>query len=404
MTAQHAKYRPPSSASRWLSCPGSAGIMHLYPNAETEASSKGTLAHSLLDAYLTLGMIPDTDDADMDLNVVEAGQWIKERKQAYGKDCQMYVETRLEIPQTGEFGTADVIFVTPNTIEIVDFKNGYVPVDVYMNAQMMVYLLGAIAKFGERRNYKTTIIQPNYDHVDGTIRSWSPKPEQVEWFEIEVKTAVSDTNFYPGKHCKSTYCEHRGNCASFLDWGQNNAAIAWHPHEVNATTDDELAMALDHADTLHGLRDEMRKAAIVRIMQHGRDIRGYKVVKSRANREFAGDEGRNEAYRALLAMGYEPDQLVDRKPFKVGDTVMFEQSPLSVKGVEDMVKHKFKVFGRGKWKEVFDEYIKPHIREFSGSITLERAIDGRPSVRPGSEFTPLTNETPVTNATNVTII
>jgi hypothetical protein len=377
----------------------------MYPNDESDASLKGTLAHTLLDAYLTFGIRPDTQDPDMDLNVIAAGDWIKARKAAYGKDCVMHVEKRLTIPQTGEFGTADIVFVTHNTIEVIDYKNGYVPVDVYMNAQMHTYLLGAIAEFGERKNYKVTVIQPNYNHVDGPIRTFEPSKEQVEWFENEVRQSMLYTdNFAAGKHCKSTYCAHRGNCATFLSWAKNNAGDAWWPYEVNSTTDEELAIALDHADTLQGLRDEMRKQAIVRIMQHNRTIEGYKIVKSRSNREFAGDEGREAAYAALLTMGYEPHELVEKKPIKVGTVVLYEQAALTVAGVERMVKQKFKHFGKGKWKEVWDEHVRPHIREFSGSITLERAIDGRPSITPGSEFTPLTNEIPVTTATNVTII
>lgn len=408
MTAQHAKHRPPSSAARWLSCPASVSVVQLYDaygEQPKEAADKGTLAHALLDAYLTFGLKPDTDDPDMDMNVIEAGDWIKRRKAEYGANCELYIEHRLDTPHTGEFGTADAVFVTPSTIEIVDYKNGYVPVDVWMNAQMMVYLISAIAKYGARKNYRVTIIQPNYDHIDGPIRTFEPTKDQVEWFDNEVRQAVSlEENFFAGKHCKTTYCAHRGNCATFMSWAKNNATGAWWPYEVNSTTDEELAVALDHADTLHGLRDEMRKQAIIRIMQHGKEIKGYKCVRSRANREFAGDEGREAAYRALLNMGYEPHELVEKKPFKVGDTVMYEQSALSVKGVEDMVKQKYKHFGRGKWKEVFDEHIKPHIREFSGSITLERAIDGRPAKTPGSEFTPLTSETNVTSEMSVTII
>lgn len=402
---EHAKDRPPSSASRWLSCPASAGVVQLYPNDESDASIKGTIAHTLLDAYITFGVKPDTDDPDMDLNVIEAGDWVKSRREHYGKDCQVYVETRLDIPQTGEFGTGDIIFVTHNTIEIVDFKNGYIAVDVYMNAQLMTYLLGAIAKFGERKNYVLTVIQPNYNHRDGTIRSWSPDKDQLEWFENEVRQSMLYAdNFAAGKHCKTTYCPHRGNCATFMAWGKNNASDAWWPHEVNGTTDEELALALDHADTLHGLRDEMRKAAIIRIMQHGRTIDGYKCVKSRNNREFAGDEGREACYNALLLMGYELHELTNKKTTMIGSTSFTEQTLLTVADVERMVKQKFKHFGRGKWKEVWDEHFAPYVRVFSGSITLERAIDGRPSITPGSEFTPLTNEVPVVTGKTVTII
>lgn len=403
--AEHAKNRPPSSAARWLSCPASASVLLHYPNDESDASIKGTLAHTLLDAYLTFGVKPNTDDPDMDLNVIDAGDWAKERKAQYGKDCKMHVETRLDIPQTGEFGTADIVFETPTVLEIVDYKNGYVPVEIYMNAQMMTYLLGAIAKFGTRKKYIITVIQPNYNHRDGIIRSWSPDKEQLEWFENEVKYSMQyPDNFAAGKHCKTTYCAHRGNCATFMAWGKNNAGNAWWPHEINATTDEELAAALDHAEVLHGLRDEMRKAAIVRIMQHGRSIEGYKCVKSKSNREFAGDEGREACYNALLHMGYELHELTNKKTTIVGKTTFTEQTLLTVADVERMVKQKFKIFGRGKWKEVWDEQFAPHIRVFSGSITLERAIDGRPSVTPGSEFDELKSVTNVASETTVTII
>lgn len=403
MTEQHAKYRPPSSAARWLSCPGSASITHLYESNPSAASLKGTLAHELLDMYLSFGLKPDTDDPDMDMNVIEAGDWAKELKAKY-QDCELHVEQRLDIPQTGEFGTCDLIFVTPKLIHIADYKNGYVPVDVKMNAQMMVYLLGAIAKYGERKHYKITVIQPNYDHVDGTYRTVDVTPEEVAWFEQEVKYAVTQESFTPGEHCKKTYCPHRGNCASFMDWAQNNGSDAYYPHEVNALNDEQLATALDHADTLHGLRDELRKQAIKRIMQHGSDIRGYKCVKSRSQRDFAGDEGRTACYSALLEIGYTPADLIERTQIDAGFGPIYEQKALSVAGVERLVKQKFKHFGRGKWRKIWDDMFKPHVRDFSGSITLERAIDGRPAKGPGSEFDAIAPQQVSTSSENVTLI
>lgn len=405
MTEQqlHAKYRPPSSAARWLSCPASAGVAYKYDNSESEASLNGTLAHNLLDMYLTFGVKPDTDDPDMDLNVIDAGDWAKQKRDDMGAD--LYVEQKLDIPATGEFGTSDIVLVSDSTLHIADYKNGYVPVDVVRNAQMLTYLSGAIAKYGEKKKYFVTVIQPNYNHIDGPIRTWEVTESDLEWFNSELKYSMTNAQtFAAGDHCKKTYCPHRGNCKTFTDWAKNNGADAWYPHEVNALNDEQLAEALDHADVLHGIRDELRKQAIVRIMQHGKEIPGYKCVKSRSQRDFAGDEGREACYKSLLEMGYEPNELVEKTPIQVGSATIHQQTILSVAGVERMVKQKYKSFGRGKWKGIWDDLMQPHIRDFSGSITLERAIDGRPGRGPGSEFDVIGTPTEVTKSENVTII
>jgi hypothetical protein len=80
--------------------------------------------------------------------------------------------------------------------------------------------------------------------------------------------------FAAGSHCKKTYCPHRGNCADVFTVRQTEAADAWFPADVNAMTDEQLAKALDHADILQGLRDELRKAAMGRMLQMDRQIQG----------------------------------------------------------------------------------------------------------------------------------
>lgn len=392
----HAKHRPPSAAKRWLSCHASAYVTPMYPNEESDKSKLGDLAHNLLENALTFGIMPDTSDPDMDLNIADVVAWVKAKRKEYtekdGK-CDLYVEVRLDIPYTEEFGTADIVFVTPKRLHVADYKNGYVAVNAKMNPQMNTYLLGAIAKFGERSRYTTTVIQPNYNHIDGPFRSYEVTPENLEWFIIEVQQAVREGyegRFAPGTHCKDTYCPHRASCVDFHTWARTDASKAWYPSEVNGLDDIQLSQALDHADVLQGIRDELRKEAMRRIINMDRHVEGYKIVRSRTNREFKGDEGRAAAYAALLQMGYTPEQIVERKPITVGDVTIYEQSTLSVKGVEDMVKQKFKSFGRGKWKEIWDEYISPHVLDYSGSLTLERAIDGRPAHSRGSEFGAIT--------------
>ena len=403
----HAKYRAPSAAHRWLSCHASAFIVPQYPNEESEASLKGTLAHDLLDNGITFGIQPDTDDPDMDLNVRDVLKWVKDTVKSYGPGTKVYAEQQFDIPQTGEIGTGDVTIVSPKVLHIGDYKDGYVPVNVKMNPQLLLYLLGAIAKYGQRSKYLISVFQPNYDHVDGPIRTFEVSAENLEWFEIEVKSAMAEgaeDRFAAGAHCKATYCPHRGACVTFMAWARTDASKAWFPGEQNGLDHVQLAQALDHSDTLQGIRDELRKEAMRRIMQQDAEIPGYKVCKSRVNREFKGDEGRAACYIALLQMGYTEGDLVHKEPLQVGGVTLYEQKALTVPDVERMVKQQYKNFGRGKWKEVWDEYIQPHIRTESGSLTLTRAIDGRPAHTRGSEFGPITPPAQVGQVGQVNII
>lgn len=384
-TKAHAKHRPPSGAARWIPCPGSTTVAPLYPNDPSSHSEAGDVAHQMLEDGIRFGILPeDTQDPDMYMNVRDVLDWVKERKAEYGPTCQVYAEQQYDIPQTGEFGTCDITLVSADVIHIADFKNGFVLTDA--KEQMLCYLSGAIAKYGSRPFYRMTVLQPNHNHRDGPYRTTQIYLQDLADFDQACNHSMHSVEFVAGSHCKKTYCPHRGSCRTFKAWCEMEGQDAWYPHEVNAISDDELAQALDHADTLHGVRDEYRKEAMRRIAQHDKRIRGYKLVKSRQQRDFAGDAGRDACYTALLALGYYPDELYERKEYMLGGRSFAETSLLTVAGVERMVKQKYKTFKRGRWKEVWDEYFRPHIREFSGSLTLERDTDGRPAHTRGSEF------------------
>ena len=67
------------------------------------------------------------------------------------------------------FGTSDVVVLSDKTIEIIDLKYGKgVPVDAYLNPQLMLYALGAVDKYDiiyEFETVRMTIIQPRLDNI-----------------------------------------------------------------------------------------------------------------------------------------------------------------------------------------------------------------------------------------------
>jgi hypothetical protein len=354
--------------------------VQLYPNDESDASTKGDFAHDVLETSILFGIMePVTEDEDVNENLAGVMEWVAQERARLGPDCKVYAEQSYDIPETGEFGTADITFVSPAALHVGDYKNGYVLVDVLRNMQMLCYLLGAIAKYGERPKYYITVLQPNASHIDGPYRTYEVTQDDITWFRACIANALANRNtFVAGKHCKKSYCPHRGNCAAFLAYAQTEAADAWYPADVNSMSDEQLAKALDHAEILHGLRDELRKAAMMRIMQMDRNIAGYKCVKGRKDREF---------------LEYGPVKHVLRDIFSVPEHKLYVPQPLTVKGVEDLIKawSRDKKLPRGGWKRVWENSLAEHVRENVSGLTLERATDARPAHRRGSEFGEITS-------------
>jgi len=381
MTA-HAAFRPPSSAYRWLSCPGSVEVLALYPNEPSEASIKGDVAHALLADAITWGVVPNHPDIDIVEGVMLALEYIMYTYKQYGKGTVLCAEETLDIPETGEFGTADIIMVTPSSIHVIDYKNGYVPVNIHMNPQLLLYLCGAIAKYGERKHYKISVIQPNYVHVDGKIRHHDVTPDDLSWFRREVAFAMTSQTVAAGTHCRTSYCPARGTCNVFLGWAQENLKLAYYPGESIAMTDEQLAQALDEADLLQGWRDQLRGEAMRRILHQNRTIAGYKIVRAKKDRDFKDDKTKEQVYKTLKDLGATEDELHPRQD-------------ISVAGVERAVKRIFKPQGRGAWLKGMQAICGPdQLQPVNQSLTLEKAIDGRKPYTRGSEFPPLPGATP----------
>ena len=370
---KHAKHRPPSAAARWLSCPASPSIMPLYAGQESDAAISGTEGHELLNTTLEWGVMPEWPDIDQAYRVMMAVEYVNKTKEEYGPAAKWLYEQRLDIPETGEFGTCDIIAITPSLIHLIEYKDGYVPVDVNKNAQNMVYLLGAIAAHGTRPKYKLTIIQPKYVHRDGMIRHDDVTPDDVEWFRHEVQTAVMKDHFAAGKHCRKTYCPHRGNCETFLHWARDNLQDAFFPSDFNALTDDQLGEALDHADILQGYRDQLRAEAFRRMARMDRKIPGYDLKKGKSTRAFSSEQAQKQVMERMVALG-------------ATEADLYEKVPVTVAGVERFFKRRFKRDGRGAWLKPFTEAITGFVTGGDASLVVEKEIDGRKSWRKGSEF------------------
>lgn len=415
MATAHAKNRAPSAAKRWLSCPVSALISPMYPNDETDASLKGDYWHELMEDKIRYGILPTSADPDAVEAMEVLYEYVMRRYNEMGGRGKvvLLVEERIDIPETGEFGTGDIVLISDKEIEVIDEKSGYVPVPVKMNPQLGLYLLGIIAKYGTRNKYTLTVHQPNYDHIDGQIRSYHMTDADIEWLRREIKYSIdNEDECKAGKHCKETYCEHRGACEVFMQYVGKDLILGWHTSEVRGMDDDTLATALDASDELAGWRNVLRSEAMKRIINMDRKIHGYKVVKGRRNRsvlkprELANNVA--EVMGADWAMKLFPDlaAFLSALSFPLGldhAALKFLGTPKHIEDVCKMYAQQHKL-PRGAWKGVYDNVVGEYIRETAEGLTLEKAIDGRPAHKRGSEFGALLPSTPSVDTNAITII
>jgi hypothetical protein len=239
-------------------------------------------------------------------------------------------------------------------------------------------LLGAIHKYGERKNYRIALIQPNYVHRDGMYRYMEVDEDTLTWFKGEVNYAMVHDSIAAGKHCRTSYCPHRGACATFQAWSLENLSAAWFPGEINGMSDEQLADTLEQAEILQGYRDALRGEAMRRILHQDRTIPGYKIVRAKKDRAFADENAQEAVFNALEQQGIPREALYDR-------------TPVSVAGVERIIKGLYKPAGRNAWREAMEKIVPPDkLLPANQSLTLEKAIDGRRAYKRGSEFGAIT--------------
>lgn len=363
----------------------------MYPHGDTLASLKGDLWHEHMETRIIFGTLPIDCDPDAAEAMEDLAAYVNQRFKDAGPEAKIYVEQQLDIPETGEFGTADIIIVSPLFLEIDDEKSGYVPVKVQNNEQLMTYLLGAIAVYGPRPKYRLGIHQPNYDHVDGLVRYWEPTDADITAFRARVLDSIANVDrILAGPHCKETYCGHRGACVAFAAYAQDDLALGWHTSELKAMDDATLAKALDASDELGGWRTELRAEAMRRIMNMDRSIHGYKVVKGRRSRAVVDANGLVNSVCSALGMEWARRLFPDLAWVSALDVEREEvlKHLGTPKHIEDVLKQYARQHNlpRNGWKMLYDNVVGEYIRETASGLTLERAIDGRPAHKRGSEF------------------
>jgi len=185
----------PSSAHRWVFCPGSVRLEALFPETEERPeAAEGTAAHWVIECMLLEHRTPAVDEVapngvHVDATMIEAAQVVYDDVVAtLGAQWRhmIAVEQRVAIPRVHpqNWGTPDIrawqqLGDGRWKLHVWDFKYGFKIVEAYENWQCIDYASGLLseAKLDDGWNDQNTVvsicvIQPRAPHREGSVRRW----------------------------------------------------------------------------------------------------------------------------------------------------------------------------------------------------------------------------------------
>lgn len=361
MAETHATLSP-SSADRWMTCPGSVPLSEGIVDTSSEYAAEGSAAHEIAalcltsgsDAAAYVGRIVEIDTreieitADMAEHIQVYVDHVRNRVADWtnlGATVMLEVEQRVPLGhltgEEGAEGTADAVIIAElpdarTAIEVIDLKFGRgVEVGATDNRQLRLYALGAIEKFGMVWTFTEARVAISQPRLSTKAAEWEVSIEDLERFGQDVKRASAsvagaricfankspdfDLFLRPSeKGCK--WCKVKGTCGKlaqhvtttvlddFEDLTQ--AGVEQAIKDVPARSDDNLANAMGCVDLIEDWCKAVR-ADVERRLLAGGQVPGFKLVEGRAGARKWADEAQAEA--VLKSMRLKQEAMYDFK-------------------------------------------------------------------------------------------
>jgi hypothetical protein len=385
--SSHAELSP-SSAARWMRCPGSVKACDGLPDEPSKFADEGTAAHFLASECLTRDEEPFSHlgrtilvtragaewlpkgwaagnaassflvDQDMCLAVLDYVDYVRGVAKSTGG--QTLVEQRLPIDsitgEAGAHGTSDAVILAERELIVIDLKYGRgVAVDAEDNEQLQIYALAAFREFSLAQDFdrvRMVIHQPRLGAVSEATLSIDDLADFGERvLEAAGFTQYPDALLNPSEEaCR--WCRAKATCPALRAEVVELFGAVPAPQAESA---DVLADCMAKVDLIEGWCKAVRAEVETRLLT-GKPVRGWKVVQGkRGNRKWTSEA---EAEEALKAMRIKHDQ-------------MYDYSVISPTTAEKLAKTE--VIGPRQWPKL---------------QALITQAEGKPSVAPESDKRP----------------
>ena len=354
----------PSASHRWLHCTAAPRLEEGIKDEGSDYAAEGTLAHAYCAMKLKNFLGLPTDGEKEEIAALQEKYGTGEMAEytdtyvtivlekynaarAATPDAQLLVETRLDF--------SDYVPEAFGTMEVIDFKYGKgVKVSAVENPQMMIYALGAYARFAfEYRidNLRATIVQPRIDNLS----EYEITVEELTAWAANVLAPAAEKAYKgegpqtPGAWCQ--FCKVKNQCRALAS--KCKEVVAGDPKLI---TPEELAkevlpMVPIVKTWISGVEDFALAQAL-----NGVQLPGWKIVEGRSVRKITDTDS---VAAVLTKNGYKQNDI-----FK----------PVEMRTITDLEK----LVGKKQFAAMCGEWInKPQ-----GKPTLAPEGDKRKAIDP----------------------
>lgn len=220
----------PSSAERWIACPGSIQLTAGLKSKSSPAAAQGTVTHTLSEQLVT-GQVSEAElrksigikmktwdgfEVPITKEMVDAAvlyrDTIKVLRDEFTERGTIIAKPEVKVtalsidPEVK--GTADyVIYQVGKRLVVVDLKYGKKAVNPTENKQLGIYLVGvmdSLAKTDDFDELELIVVQPRAGGK--AVRRWVVPIEWVNQFRREMKKAVAETRVKNPRLSAGNWC------------------------------------------------------------------------------------------------------------------------------------------------------------------------------------------------------
>lgn len=431
MASQHAKLSP-SSAEKWMGCPGSLAMEQGLVDPSSSYADEGTAAHFLASECLSKDVHPATYlkrsifvgdhapsgfdgaawtmtegftlrqeivvDGDMVGHVNTYVQAIKH----HAAGGTLLIEQSLAISTyTGEAdarGTADaVVFAVDGELQVHDLKYGMTPVSAEENKQLMLYALGALEEYAMLAEFSAVRLFIHQPRVHHTASEWACPTDALLAFGEQVKerafhamqVLTSEKPEAYAHHLRPSddacqWCRAKANCPALAKFVADTVGAEFETLTDAGSAPEVLSGYADNTRAAHALATKMAacdliekwikavRGAVEGELFAGHDVPGYKLVQGKKGARAWGST--DEAEAMLKSMRLKVEEMYDLKVI----------SPTSAE----------KIFG--------DKGTAPSVKRWNKLQSLITQKEGQPSVAPASDKRPALEVNPAADFSDET--